>query len=131
MEWKDKKRYGILRLVRSFEYAAAGLKYVIRHEQNMKIHLGFTVVVLFLAYLLQIPKIHWLILLIVIGIVLALEALNTAIERTIDLITDEYHPLAKVAKDAAAASVFIFSIFAVIIGLVIFLPPLIKLFWGD
>lgn len=130
MEWKDKKRFGYRRLLRSFKYAFSGLIYVVLNEQNIRIHLIISVVVLLLAYLLQIPTIHWLIVLIVIGIVLALEIMNTAIERTIDLITEEYHPLAKVAKDVAAASVLVFSIFAAIIGLIIFLPPLIKFVLG-
>lgn len=127
MDLKDKNRFGIGRLFRSFTFAWTGFKYVIRYEQNMRIHLGISVIMILLAFLLKIPSYQWLILLLVIGIVLALEVMNTAIERTIDFITEEYHPLAKIAKDIAAAAVLTFSFISVIIGLIIFIPPLIEL----
>lgn len=128
MDLKGKKPFSFRRLLHSFKYATNGLFYVIRNEQNMKIHITMSIVVILLAFILKIPAVQWIILLIVIGIVLSLEAMNTAIERTIDLVTEDFHPLAKVAKDAAAASVFIFSIVAAIVGVIIFLPPLLKLF---
>ena len=56
--------------------------------------------------------------------VLALELVNTAIERTVDLVTKDYHDLAKAAKDVAAGAVLIMSMFSVIIGLIIFIPKL-------
>ncbi|HHY21428.1 MAG TPA: diacylglycerol kinase family protein [Bacilli bacterium] len=115
------------RLLRSFQYATQGLLYVIKHEQNMQIHLGVGAIVILFSFLLDIPTVHFLIVLLIIGIVFALESVNTAIERTIDLVTEEFHPIAKIAKDVAAGAVLIFSIFAAIIGLWIFIPPLLKL----
>ncbi|GAE33400.1 diacylglycerol kinase [Halalkalibacter akibai JCM 9157] len=56
-----------------------------------------------------------------------MEIMNTAIERTVDLVTEEYHPLAKRAKDISAAAVFVYCIFAVVIGLIIFIPSIIQL----
>jgi len=127
MGLQDKKRLSLKRLLRSFQYATQGLLYVIKHEQNMQIHLGVGAIVILFSFLLDIPTVHFLIVLLIIGIVFALESVNTAIERTIDLVTEEFHPIAKIAKDVAAGAVLIFSIFAAIIGLWIFIPPLLKL----
>ena len=63
-----------------------------------------------------------------IAVVIAGELINTAIEAVVDLVTEEYHPLAKVAKDTSAAAVFVIAIVAVIVGLIIFLPKIINLF---
>ncbi|UTW69942.1 diacylglycerol kinase family protein [Anaerobacillus sp. HL2] len=58
---------------------------------------------------------------------MSLEAMNTAIERVVDLITEEYHPLAKIAKDVSAGAVLIFSFFAVLIGVLIFYKPIFEI----
>ncbi|NEU32367.1 diacylglycerol kinase family protein [bacterium LRH843] len=127
MGLQDRNNRGFKRLLRSFGYAIEGFRYVLEHEQNMQIHLGVAIVVLLGAWLLQLPLISCLILLLVIAGMFALEIMNTAIERTVDLVTMEHHPLAKRAKDLSAAAVFVYSIFAVVIGLLIFLPPLARL----
>lgn len=127
MDLRDRNRKGFKRLLRSFGYATQGFRYVIVHEQNMQIHLGTAVVILLGAGLLRFPLAHWLILLIVIAGMVALEIMNTAIERTIDLVTEEFHPLAKRAKDIAAAAVLVYSLFAIVIGLILFVPPLLRL----
>ena len=62
------------------------------------------------------------------GLVISCELINTAIEATVDLVTEEYHPLAKVAKDTAAAAVFVFAIVAVLVGIIIFGPKIVALF---
>ncbi|TWI57749.1 diacylglycerol kinase family protein [Halalkalibacter nanhaiisediminis] len=127
MALQDRNRKGFKRLLRSFGYASCGLRHVIRHEQNMQIHIGAALIILISAGLLQLPLVQWLILLLVIAGMFALEIMNTAIERTVDLVTEEFHPLAKRAKDIAAAAVFVYSFFAVIIGLILFVPPLLRL----
>ncbi len=127
MALHDRNRKGFKRLLRSFGYATQGLRHVIKHEQNMQVHLAAAVMILLGAWLLQFPLIHWLVLLLVIAGMFALEIMNTAIERTVDLVTEEFHPLAKRAKDIAAAAVFVYSFFAVIIGLILFVPPILRL----
>ena len=72
--------------------------------------------------------IEWLLLINLIGLVWAAECFNTAVEATIDLITDKYHPLAKIAKDTSAAGVAALAITAAIIGLLIFGRHLVLLF---
>ncbi|KHF41882.1 diacylglycerol kinase family protein [Halalkalibacter okhensis] len=124
----DRNKRGFKRLLRSFFYASQGFKYVLKHEQNMQIHLLVAIVTVFAAFLLQFPVGHWVVLLLVIASMFALEIMNTAIERTVDLVTEEYHPLAKRAKDIAAAAVFIYCLFAVAIGCILFIPALLELF---
>jgi undecaprenol kinase len=58
----------------------------------------------------------------------ALELVNSGIERVVDLVTEEYHPFAKQAKDLAAGAVFIYAVVSVVIGIVIFLPYILKMF---
>ncbi|OZM57738.1 hypothetical protein CIB95_05065 [Lottiidibacillus patelloidae] len=127
MDLKDKQLSNVQKFIKSFTYAVAGIKLVVKDEQNMRIHLVVSVVVFALAYILAIPKQEIIILLILVGIMLSLEAMNTAIERVVDLATPEYHPLAKQAKDAAAGAVLIFSFITIIVGLLIFLKPLLTI----
>ena len=77
---------------------------------------------------LQISKTEWMICFILFGLILALELVNTAIEATVDLCTEERRPLAKKAKDAAAGAVLIAAVFAAIIGVMIFIPRLLGVF---
>jgi undecaprenol kinase len=90
----------------------------------MKIHLFFTMLVVLLGFLLQVSLVEWMFLLLSIGGVISLELINSSIENLVDLVTEEFHPLAKKAKDMAAAAVFIFSMVSIIIGMIIFIPRL-------
>lgn len=128
MDWKDNQTGGWRRFVHSFRYAIEGFIHALSSEQNMRIHLVIAVVVTIFAYLLSIPFYQWLILIITIGIVIAFELMNTAVERVVDLTTEECHPLAKQAKDVAAAAVLVVSIVSVIIGILIFYEPIRSLF---
>ncbi|RZT22313.1 MULTISPECIES: diacylglycerol kinase family protein [Fictibacillus] len=114
------------KLLNSFLYAFTGIIKTFKSEQNFKIHIFVSVIVVLTAVTLDFSALRMTVLLIVIGIVLALELMNTAVEKTVDLITMESHPLAKEAKDAAAGAVLVFSIFAVIIGVLLFIEPLLK-----
>lgn len=117
------------RLVKSFMYAGEGLKHAFLHEQNFRIHLIFTSIVIVISLFLQITTYEWLAIVLAIGFVLTCELINTTIEATIDLITNEkFHPLAKIAKDVAAAAVVVAAITSVIIGLIIYIPYLVALF---
>ena len=79
------------------------------------------------GFLFKVSVTEWALLALTIGMVLSLELVNTAIEAVVDLVTEEYHPLAKVAKDTSAAAVFVCAIAAVVVGLIIFLPKVIDL----
>ncbi len=110
---------------RSFVYAAAGLSYTIRTQRNMRVHVAIAMVAAIVGVLLRISLIAFAILALTITTVLVAEMFNTVIEACLDIVTPEYHPLAKIAKDVAAGAVLISSILAVVIGLLLFLPPIL------
>lgn len=122
------KRSRLVRFLRSFLYASQGFRYLIKNEQNFLFHLLAGFVVVIAGIVLGLSAIKMCVLLTVIGIMLSLEALNTGVERTIDLITEEEHPIAKVAKDVSAAAVFLFAVISVIIGVLLFFEPIAQLF---
>lgn len=124
----DRPSFSFKRLLKSFHYAMAGLKHTWKKEQNFRIHLLFTIVVILFAQLLKVPIVEQVLLFIVIGLVLSLELINTAIENVVDMITKTYDKRAKIVKDVAAGAVLIFSIIAVIIGILIFVPKIVELF---
>ncbi len=119
----DKNRRAITRIA-SFGYAFEGLYFLIRTQPNAQIHTAIMLVVIVAGWWLQIERMEWVALLITIMLVFATEALNTAVEACVDLVTAEHHPLAKIAKDVAAGAVLLTAIGAVIVGLLIFLPRL-------
>ncbi|MFZ3588194.1 diacylglycerol kinase family protein [Bacillus sp. DJP31] len=116
------------RLLRSFGYAWEGILHAYSTEQNIRIHTLIGILVCIVAFFLDVTSTEWMIIFILIAGMISLELLNTAIERTIDLVTKkEYHPLAKQAKDLSAAAVFIFAIVSVMIGLIIFMNKIVRL----
>ncbi|NIK15458.1 undecaprenol kinase [Saccharococcus thermophilus] len=96
-----------------------------KEEAHMRVHIALAVIVIVAAVIVHISKWEWLVLLLTIGSVITLELINTAIERAVNLVTTDFHPLAKAAKDIAAAAVLFAAIVAVIIGIIIFLPHVI------
>lgn len=112
-------------LYKSFGYAFQGIFNTIRIERNIKIHCAAAILVTIFGIWLQISKTEWMICFILFGLILALELVNTAVEATVDLFTEERKPLAKKAKDAAAGAVLIVAIFAAVIGILIFIPKLL------
>jgi diacylglycerol kinase len=108
----------------SLKNAFLGLKYCFVTQRNMVIHAVIGVVVLAFGFSLKVSKYDLLFLMAAVLMVLVAEAFNTALEKTIDLYTRERNHLARIAKDVAAGAVLLTSVFAVIIGLIIFGPPL-------
>lgn len=108
----------------SFKFAFNGIGYVLCSQRNAKIHSAITLAVLVLGAWLKISPLGWAVLALTIGVVLAAEMLNTAVEAVVDLVSPEYHPLAKIAKDAAAGAVLWLAMAAVVVGLLILGPPL-------
>lgn len=120
-----KKVLSIKRLKKSFGYAFKGIDDVISNEPNMKIHVGVAILVVIMAFLLKISMIEWIILVLLIGLVLAAEVINTTIENLVDMYIKDYNERAKVVKDTAAGTVLILAITSAIIGLMIFVPKII------
>lgn len=108
----------------SFHHAWDGLWYVVRTQRNARIHLMALVLAVGLGMVVGLSRLEWVILVLVIGVVLVAEWFNTAIEATIDLITIQHHPLAKAAKDTAAAGVLVTALVAVVVGILMLGVPL-------
>jgi diacylglycerol kinase len=124
---KIKKR-GIKRFFNSIKNSINGLKYAYIHEQSLTLHAFLTILVLVSGFYFHISKMQWAILVIVMTIIIVTELINTAIEATVDLVTNEYHNLAKIAKDCASAAAFVSSLLALSLYLYVFLPKIIGLF---
>src|ERR1039457_1020859 len=116
--WQKNERAGFFR---SFSFAGQGVWHVVRTERNMRIHLVAAVGAVAAGLVLRISAVDWACVLMAIGLVLTAEALNTVVEALTDLCTSEYHPLAKIAKDAAAGAVLISSAAALGVGIGVFL----------
>ncbi|WP_134700152.1 diacylglycerol kinase [Ammoniphilus sp. YIM 78166] len=114
------------RLIRSFGNAMEGIAYTIKTQRNMQIHVGAATMVFLASWLLEIPWNEVLLVFFSIFLVLILEMVNTAIEATVDLVTDQYHPLAKVAKDVAAGAVLLAAVLSILVGFYVFLEPLLQ-----
>lgn len=125
---KEHKKMGVKRFFDSIKYSAAGLKYAYGNEQSLIIHGIGSIIMIILGLIFQISFLQWAILIIASVVVLAIELLNTAIEATVDLITNEIHPLAKIAKDCGSAAGGVCGVMMFIIGLFIFVPYFIELF---
>lgn len=123
MGLKENKKYKNRNFISSFEFAKSGLITVFKEERNMKKHAISAVLVFIGGFVFQITRIEWLFILLAVFLVIILEVVNTAIENTVDLVTDyHFHLLAKSAKDMAAGAVLLASILAAIIGIIIFTP---------
>ena len=109
-------------LYKSFGFAFEGIFNTIKSERNIKIHIFATIMVVIFGFILKISYIEWLICLLLFGLITSLELVNTAVEATVDLATEERKALAKKAKDAAAGAVLYSAIIAAITGGIIFFP---------
>ncbi len=107
---------------RSFRFAAEGIRIALKHEQNIRFHFASAIIVALAGWVTGLSYTEWLIVTLLIGGMIALELVNSAIERVVDLATTEIQPLAKQAKDMAAGAVLVFATASAIIGLIIFLP---------
>ncbi|MEH7236063.1 diacylglycerol kinase family protein [Bacillus sp. JJ1562] len=125
MDLKDKSKW--TRLIKSFSYALQGLREAFFSERNLQIHFLFSLIVVICGFFFQITNVEWMVILLLIGGMFSIELMNTAVEKVVDLVTSEFHPLAKKAKDISAGAVLIYAIISVIVGLIIFLPYLTDL----
>ena len=115
----------------SLKNALRGILYVFGSQKNFKIHTVFAIAAVILAAILKFTYIEWVVLVLIIGVVMSCEALNTAIERTVDLVSPDYDERAKQAKDSAAAAVLIAAVSSVIIGILLFVIKIINFIKGN
>ncbi len=118
------------RRARSFGYAFAGLGWLVRTQPNFRIHLALAALAVVLALVLHVSPAEFGLLGLTIGLVLALEAINTALEAVCDVASPDYHPLIGVAKDVSAAAVLLAALSAVLVALALFAPRFITLIRG-
>lgn len=111
----------------SFQFAFEGIRFAFKQERNLRFHF-FTLIIISLAgWFFSISRMEWLVLILTFALVILMEMANTIAEWTIDLITKhQYHIIAKYVKDVAAGAVLIATIFAVIIGAIIFIPKILE-----
>ncbi|CAN7439194.1 diacylglycerol kinase [Paenibacillus sp. LjRoot153] len=112
---------------RSFRYAYEGIKYALDTQRNMKFHFSVAFLVLLAALFVHLSKTDILFILLAVTLMIVTELINTAVEKTVDLAMPDRHPLAKIAKDVAAASVLVSAMFAIVVGLVVFYEPIDQL----
>ncbi len=115
------------KLYHSFGYALQGIRTVILTEQNFRIHTLAAIVVFIAGIFTSLSKMEWILVIILVFGMFVIELVNTAIERVVDLVTPNFHPLAKQAKDLAAGACLIYAVCTVIVGLIIFLPKWLEL----
>jgi len=109
----------------SFHFAFEGFRYALQTQRNLRIQLIVAVAVIAISTFLPMQLIEWALLFVLIALVIVAEILNTAIEKTIDLIVKEFDPLAKTIEDLSAAAVLFIAFTTVIVGSLIYLPKLL------
>ena len=115
----------MIHIVKSFKFAADGIKEAFQNESNMKVHFILMILAIILGILLKLSSVEWAILVITIGLVLMLEFINTSLEQIVDIVSPEKQEKAKIAKDVAAAGVLVSAIVAVLVACFLLLPKII------
>jgi len=113
--------------IRSFKYAIVGIWTMLKSQHNAWVHAFATIAVVIAGFVFGISTSEWCLLVLAIIAVWMAEALNTAIEFLADVASPDFHPLVKKAKDVAAGAVLISAIGAIVIGIIIFGPHVLKL----
>ncbi len=120
-------KFSLRQRLKSFKYAAQGIKTMLCDEPNARIHIIAAVLAVAAAVILHCSTLEWVSIVLCIGMVLAAEAVNTAIENLSNRVSTQKHPLIKKAKDTAAAAVLILAITSVVVALLVFIPKFIHL----
>lgn len=115
------------RSIISFKNAFDGIVSAYKTEKHLRFHFLVTLFIVIIGFIFKLNRFEWMSILIVIGLVIQAELLNTAIEKLLDYTKPEIHPKAKIIKDMAAGAVLTASIIAAIVGIIIFLPKLLLL----
>ena len=122
----SKMNFNLAARLKSFKHAFSGLVTLLKFEHNARIHLVILVIVILTGIFLKISGNDWVAIIFASGLVFISECFNTAVEYISDVVTNEHNENIKMAKDVAAAGVFISAIISVIIGLIVFIPAICK-----
>ena len=118
----------MMKLIKSFTYALAGIKSCFKSESNFRIHIIAAVAALIFSLLLSMSALEWIAICFCIAFVIVMEMINTAIEKLCDVAHLEQHPVIKKVKDIAAGAVLVSAVFSLITACIIFLPKIITYF---
>jgi diacylglycerol kinase len=114
----------LVAFLNSFVYAWHGLMYAVRTQRNARVHGFLATIAIILGVLLRISPVEWAMVFIAITLVFIAEMFNTVAEACVDLVTREYNPLARIAKDVAAGAVLLNAMLSVVIGALVCIPHL-------
>lgn len=126
----SKKKGSRFSLICAFTCAGSGIVHAFRTQRNMKIHLVVALAAVALGFVFAIDSASWTAIVLCIAAVFAAECFNTALEAVVDLVSPDYHDLARWAKDCAAGAVLICALAAVIVACIVFIPRVYALFVG-
>jgi len=118
------KKFNLKKFFASFDNAVRGVIFLLKSEQNARVHAVITILVGILAYLFEVSRLEAAILFMAVILVFAIEIINTAIEKVFDVCHPGNHTLIRAAKDAMAGAVLISAVIASVVALLIFLPYL-------
>lgn len=124
---QNREPFRLKKRLRSFSYAFSGIRNLLLYEHNFRIHVVVAILAAILGIVLHLSLWQWAVIAIAIFMVLIAEIINSAIENLADVVSPEYNEAIKQIKDYCAAAVFLASILAVIAGLLVFLPEIIRL----
>ncbi|MGM9904338.1 MAG: diacylglycerol kinase family protein [Enterococcus sp.] len=134
MDLKDKREEQNIEknkhFLMSVEFAVQGVKTVFDEERNMKKHVALGILALIMGVVFRLERNEWLWLLLAVFLVWIVEIMNTVFENVVDMFTDfHFHPIGKKIKDMAAGAVLLTACFAVIVGMILFIPKIYQLFF--
>ena len=124
---KGEKVGPIKDIMHKIKYSVQGLWYCYTHETSFIIETIFVILVVIFGIIFKIAFMEWVFSLLTMALIMEVELLNTGIEAVVDLVTEEYHPLAKIAKDCGSGATFISSMLALAVNLIIFAPKILPL----
>ena len=116
--------------LKSLDFAIQGIVYVLRTQRNARIHTIIALLAIAAGVYFRITAVEWAIVLLTIGFVFSAEMINSVAELAVDLLTQQFHPLAKIAKDVGAGAVLIAALAAVAVGASLFGPRLWPILFG-
>ncbi len=117
----------MMKVLKSFVYAWRGIKYCFKKEVNFRVHVLACIVAVAAGSFFSISSTEWLFVIACCTLVLAMEMLNTAIEKMCNIISKEFHPAIKFIKDVSAGAVLVCAIGSVVAGAIIFIPKIVHL----
>jgi len=131
MKMNEQKETNLLKnMLNKCKYTLQGLSYCFKNGSSFLFVAMIACLVIILGILFDIAFLEWVISFGSLAFILIIELINTAIEATVDMVTQEYNEYAKIAKDCGSAATGIMSVLATIVNLIIFIPYFIELFIG-